>query len=440
MSRTHRLVMIPMAAAATLAAIALGASTAAHTQSDEPPVELTCQRCEESPSDVFSQAWYDTVQAFNAEFEGRYEITVERFGGQDENDLQYWERLALAEALPDIFIAQSSQLQTLARTGQLVDFAPALAEDPEWAESFYPDVFASLTGPAGEIWAIPEQRDVVGIYWNRDLFEQAGLDSFPTTWDEFLEAAEALDKAGIIPMAMDGDWVTQLMWANLIGTRPGGQEFLESGIRAGDFVDDPMIIEATEYLKELHTSGYVNEDAFSGDYQNAANPFLQEQAAIIANGPWMVAADIQSDAATEELYSHVAYSPAPGWTAGDQGVIVLAANAGIASGTTDPDEQAAVIEFLKFATSPDVQLQRTLNTGAYWPVQLELTPDQRDQVEPLTLDLLETADSVTYRYPHAKFATLQPFTDAWKNYWPAYVQGSIETTEFLERLSEAVQQ
>ena len=25
---------------------------------------------------------------------------------------------------------------------------------------------------------------------------------------------------------MDGDWVTQLMWANLIGTQPGGVKFL----------------------------------------------------------------------------------------------------------------------------------------------------------------------------------------------------------------------
>ena len=32
---------------------------------------------------------------------------------------------------------------------------------------------------------------------------------------------------------MDGDWVTQLMWANLIGTQPGGVKFLLSGIKWG---------------------------------------------------------------------------------------------------------------------------------------------------------------------------------------------------------------
>ena len=402
------------------------------------PIEITCQRCEESPSDVFSQAWYEAVQVFNAEFEGRYSIVVEHFGGQDENDLQYWERLALADDLPDIFIAQATQLQTLAETGKLFDLAPALADDPEWRDTFYPDVFDALTDVDGQIWGIPEQRDVVGIYWNTDLFEQAGIDSFPETWDELLTAAQQLQDAGTIPFAMDGDWVTQLIWANLIGTQEGGQEFLTSGIREGGFAGNQMVVSATEYLRDLHVSGFVNEDAFTGDYQNAANPFLQEQAAIIANGPWMVSADIQSDAATPDLYSRIAYAPSPGWSSGDQGIIVLAANAGIASGSTDPAEQEAVVEFMKFATSPEVQLERTLKTGAYWPVQLDLTEEQRAQVEPVTLELLEAADSVTYSYPHAKFATLQPFTDAWINQWPAYVQGAITTTEFLESLSEAL--
>jgi raffinose/stachyose/melibiose transport system substrate-binding protein len=405
---------------------------------DGSAIEITCQRCEESPSDVFSQAWYEAVQAFNAEYEGRYFIEVEHFAGQDENDLQYWERLALADDLPDLFIAQASQLQTLAETGTLFDLGPALADDPEWRDSFYPDVFDALTDADGHVWGIPEQRDVVGIYWNTELFDQAGLTGFPRTWDELLTAAEQLQDAGIIPFAMDGDWVTQLMWANLIGTQEGGEEFLTSGIREGGFAENQMLVTATEYLKDLHTAGLANEDAFTGDYQNAANPFLQEQAAIIANGPWMVAADIQSDAATPDLYSHVAYAPSPGWVDGESGVIVLEANAGIASGSTDPAAQEAVVEFMKFVTSPDIQLERTLKTGAYWPVQLDLTEEQRQQVEPVTLELLEAADAATYRYPHAKFATLQPFTDAWINQWPAYVQGAITTAEFLESLSQAV--
>ena len=432
MSRRISVGVVVLAALLAVAAIASGGNA-----KSSGVIQLTCQRCEASPSDVFSQSWYTVAQQFNTKYKKQYHITVQHFGGQNENDLQYWERLAIAGSLPDIFIAQATQLQTLAKTGKLFNFAPALAKAKAWSKTFYPGAFESLTGAKGQIWGIPEERDVVGIYWNKVLFAKAGLHSFPKTWAEFLADCAKLKQAGVIPVAMDGDWVTQLMWANLIGTQPGGVKFLLSGIKSGNWANSPMIIKATTYLKSLQTSGYVNTDSFTGDYQNAANPFLQEQAAMIANGDWMVAADIKGKAATPGLYSQVAYSPAPGWTSKAQGLIILEGNAGVASGSRDKAKQAGVIAFEKFATSPTIQFQRTIRTGAYWPVQMHLTAKQLKQVEPLTYQLVKQSGQVKYTYEHAKYATLQPFTDAWKNYWPAYVQGNIDTSTFLQDIAKA---
>jgi raffinose/stachyose/melibiose transport system substrate-binding protein len=432
MRRRIVLALAGTAALLTLVAAAFGATTRSRDV-----IELTCQRCEASPTDVFSQSWYDVVQAFNAKYTGKYHITVQHFGGQNENDLQYWERLALASSLPDIFIAQATQIQTLAKTGKLFDLAPALRADAAWKNSFYAGTFESLTGSKGQIWGIPEERDTVGIYWNKALFAKAGLHGFPSTWVQFLADCKKLKQASVIPFAMDGDWVTQLMWANLIGTQPGGRQFLLSGIKSGNWAGNPAVVKATTFLKALHTAGYVNKDAFSGNYQDAANPFLQEQAAMIANGPWMVAADIKGSAAKKSLYSQVAYAPSPGWTSGGQGLIVLNGNAGVASGSSDPAKQAAVVVFEKFATSAAIELQRTLKTGAYWPAKINLSAGQVKRLEPVTYKLVKQSDRVKYHYEHAKFATLQPFTDAWKNYWPAYVQGSLSTHAFLQKIAAA---
>jgi ABC-type glycerol-3-phosphate transport system substrate-binding protein len=408
---------------------------AVHAQGE---VVITCQRCQASPTDVFSQSRYEVVQAFNKAYRGKYRVDVQMFGGKNENDLTYWERLALAGSLPDVFVAQSTQLQTLAKTGKLLNLAPFLAKDPKWKDSFYPDSFESLSGADGQIWGIAEERDVVGIFYNKALFAKAGVRRFPVTWDEFLSDCQKLKDHGIIPFAMDGDWVTQLMWANLIGTQPGGEQFLFSGIAKGGFADNPIVVKATEFLKKLHTEGYVNQDAFTGDYPNAANPFLQGQAAMIANGPWMVQADIKGKSAMPGLYAHIGYAPSPGWTADGRGVIVLAGNAGWASGSTDPAKEEAAVAFMKFTTSPAIQLERTIATGAYWAVKLRLSPAQIRRLEPLTYALVREAESVKYHYPHAKFATPQAFTDAWKNYWPGYVQGAMSTTDFLTKLSAAL--
>jgi ABC-type glycerol-3-phosphate transport system substrate-binding protein len=438
MARHSVLRAIRLAVLLATVAIASGMQVASSTQvaAGQGEIVITCQECESSPTDVFSQSWYNVVQAFNRTYKGKYRVEVQHYGGT-ANDLQYWERLALANALPDIFIAQSTQLQALSKAGKLLDLAPYLAKDKAWKNSFYPDSFESLTGPAGQILGIAEERDVIGIFYNKALFARAGVTSFPTTWSAFLDACKKLKAAHVIPFAMDGDWVTQLMWANLIGTQPGGAQFLLSGIRKGNYASNSLVVKATEFLKGLHTGGYVNKDAFTGDYPNASNPFLQEQAAMIANGPWMVQADIEGKSALPGLYKQIGYVPSPGWTSGGQGVIVLAGNAGVASGTTDPAKRAAVVAFMKFATSPAIQLQRTIKTGAYWAVKLTLSPQQIKQLDPLTYHLITTADTVKYHYPHAKFATLQPFSDAWKNYWPGYVQGALTTKDFLDKLAQA---
>jgi len=69
---------------------------------------------------------------------------------------------------------------------------------------------------------------------------------------------------------MDGDWVTQLMWSkpHRDAARRGGVPAVRH--RQGWIAGNPMVVSATEYLKRLHTSGCVNKDAFSGDYNRAA--------------------------------------------------------------------------------------------------------------------------------------------------------------------------
>jgi ABC-type glycerol-3-phosphate transport system substrate-binding protein len=425
--------------AISLAVLSMTFTTAARVKAapTQSVVVITCQVCEASATDVFSQERYNVVQAFNKKYAGKYRIEVQHFGGTPDTTLQYFERLALAGALPDIFVAQSTALQTLRKSGGLLNLAPYLAKDKAWKSSFYPDAFQSLVGTKGQIWGIPEERDVVGIFYDKSLFAKAGVKSFPTTWSAFLTDCKKLKAAGVTPFAMDGDWVTQLMWANLIGTQPGGTTFLTSGIRRANYAGNKVVVKATEFLKKLHTAGFVNKDAFTGDYPNAANPFLQEQAAMIANGPWMIQADIEGKSALPNLVKHVGYTVSPGWTKGGQGVIVLPGNAGWASGTRDAAKRAAVLAFLKYVTSPAVAFQYTLKTGSYYAVQLKLSANQIKQLNPLTYRLHSIADKVKYTYPHAKFATLGPFTDAWKNYWPGYVQGALTTKDFLNKLNQA---
>jgi ABC-type glycerol-3-phosphate transport system substrate-binding protein len=148
---------------------------------------------------------------------------------------------------------------------------------------------------------------------------------------------------------------------------------------------------------------------------------------MIANGPWMIP-DI------EKAKIDAGYEVSPG-----SGLIVIPGEAGWASGADDDAKREAVVAFMKFMTSDEQMLRKARVTGSYWPTTFEPSKGQADKLEPLSYDLLQQAEAVTYTYPHAKFATPQAFTTAWINQWPAYVQGDLSTEDFLGALSDAVQ-
>jgi raffinose/stachyose/melibiose transport system substrate-binding protein len=400
-------------------------------------VVITCAACQESPTDPFLQYNHDAVEKFNARYKGRYRVEVvqNQYAGSGPDRLQHYQRLALANDLPDVFLVNRAELESLQQTGKLLDFAPILGRDKPWKASFYDGAFTALTDAAGHTWAIPQQRDAIGVYYNKALLQQAGVTRFPATWDELRADCAKVKAKGKICLAMDGDWVTLLMWANLIGTQPGGREFLFSGIRQGDYAANPAVVKATETLRDLHTAGYVNRDAFSGDYNNAATPFVRGEAAMVANGPWMVATDIKGSNAGKDLYGEVGYAPSPGWSEGARGLIVVAGNGGWVSGTRDPRKREAVAAFMRFLTSRAMSIEQTRKTGAYPAVKLTLSGRETASLEPLAAALVKQSSSIPDTYAHVYFSAPAAFATEWKNAWPAYVQGKLDTTEFLGRLS-----
>jgi raffinose/stachyose/melibiose transport system substrate-binding protein len=427
-------------AALAVAAVALVSAAAALAARSGSVVVITCSACQNSPTDPFLQFNYQAVQKFNARYKGKYEIKIvqNQYAGSGPNRLQYYQRLALANALPDLFLLQRSELQTLAATGKLYNFARALRADRGWQKTFYAGSFAALTDARGHVYAIPEERDSIGIFYNKSLFQKAGINSFPATWSEFLQDCAKLKASGSICFAMDGNWVTLLMWANLIGTQSGGAQFLLASTSKPNYASNPVVVKATEFLKQMHTLGYVNSDAFTGDYNNAATPFVQGQAAMIANGPWMVQSDIKGKNAIPNLYSQIGYAPSPGWSAKGRGLIVVAGNGGWVSGTHDPKKAEAVLAFMKFITSPAQSFAQTLKTGAYPSVQLTLKPAQLAKLEPLAYHLVQQSGQMKYTYTDAYFATPAAFFQEWTNDWPSYVQGAMSTTDFLNKLAAAV--
>ncbi len=433
-STANRTMKVGAIAAAT-AAVAFSLSACSPTDGEAAGGEtvITCASCQEG-EDLFLQYNYDAAQRFNEKYEGQYRIETlnNQNAGSGAERLSYYQRLALADDLPDVFLLDKQETITLSESAELLDFNAALDADPEWKDSFYPDALATLNVDGVQL-GLPEVRDVVGIYANTTILEDAGVGEFPQTWDELEAACDAVSASGKTCLAMDGNWVTLLMWANLIGTQDGGTEFLESAISGDDWATEDIVVDATETLRSWHEKGYVNVDSLSGDYANAATVFQTGEAAMIANGPWMLG-DIKSDASAPGLADATTYNVAPGWAEGEGGVVSITGGSWV-SGSQDEAKQEAAIAFFKFLSSGDEPYEQTVATGSYPAVQTELTAEQADSLDPLIAGAVEAASVVPFHYPNATANAASTFGPNWLNLWPAYVQGELDTTTFLERLA-----
>jgi raffinose/stachyose/melibiose transport system substrate-binding protein len=431
-------------ALAAIAAATLAVSLAAcggGSSDEKGEVVITCVSCQASPTDPSLQHIYNTAQAFNKKYAGKYRVKTikSQSAGSSADRLQYYQRLALASDLPDIFQVNTEELRSLAKTGKLMNFAPELAKDGAWKSSFNNGAFAALTGQDGQVWAIPETRDAIGIFYNKAIFKSAAVDGFPQTWADFEADCAKIMAAGKTCFAMDGDWVTLLTWANLIGTQPGGADFLNGAIRSGDYSTNPVVVKATETLKRWHTDGFINANAFSGEYQNAATQFISGKAAMIANGPWMVNSDIKTKNAVKGLYGEIGYEESPGWTAGPRGLIIVAGEGSYASGAHDARKQEAVAAFMKFMTSHSQALAQVRVEGAWPAAKFQPTPEEQKTLEPLASALVKKSTSVPLTYPHPYYNAPAPLQSAWRNLWPAYVKSGESAADFLRKLSKQAQ-
>jgi ABC-type glycerol-3-phosphate transport system substrate-binding protein len=116
-------------------------------------------------------------------------------------------------SLPDVFTVPFTDAKTLLENGQLMDVTAEM-DALGYTDKFNPIILDAVTDADGNHFGFPRQAYAMGLHYNRDLFEAAGLDpdSPPTTWDEVRADAKAISdatgKAGYAQMTMNntGGW------------------------------------------------------------------------------------------------------------------------------------------------------------------------------------------------------------------------------------------
>src|SRR5690606_21704716 len=128
-------------------------------------------------------------------------------------------------------------------------------------------------------YGVPYDMGMVGFWYNKVLFKQAGIERTPRTWTEFLDVVNKLKAAGITPIALAGKakWPGHFYWTYL-AMRIGGLDAMQQAIDTKT-CNTPVFIQAGYKLKELTSLEPFQPGFLAADYVTPDG-----QAAAVGNG------------------------------------------------------------------------------------------------------------------------------------------------------------
>jgi multiple sugar transport system substrate-binding protein/raffinose/stachyose/melibiose transport system substrate-binding protein len=166
--------------------------------------------------------------------------------------------------------------------GLLVDFSEIWLQ-PELNET-YPVNFRPLGQWDGKQYFLPANYSWVAVYYNKQIFNQYGLQP-PETWDEFVAIADTLAANNITPIAM-GRWdlVGVTYWLDYLNLRLNGPEFHAGLVRGQEKYDDPRIRDVFEIWTYLVGNDYYPQRFRSMRMLEAINLVHEGKAGMILAG------------------------------------------------------------------------------------------------------------------------------------------------------------
>lgn len=291
------------------------------------------------------------------------------------------------------------------------------------------------------------------FFYNKTLFQKAGITELPETFEEFIDALRKLKDYGVVPVAAEsvdrhvswsfgwiGDqfgehYIDQYFDEQYNGSDKVNLKMDKTAIAlANDWLkpDDQIMVDISEAVYEY---AQFWQDGWAGaSYNDAKNLFLMQEAAIFQEGFWAfteyqdVIMEFEWGVLPIPLvkkdtseYAMEGFMKASGNQ--DYGFDV---NAKVAE---DPDKLAAVIDFLQYLSSPDVQQE-------YVKIAISMSPiegvEQPEEVQPFLFD------TELCLYEQSFGANYVDYGDVgiWGGLTQEYLTGRIDTETFNKRALE----
>jgi multiple sugar transport system substrate-binding protein len=388
-----------VAALATLAACGGDSASSSEDRAARGPIKIWLSN---NPEEL---AWGRAmVKAWNAEHPDE-EVTAQEIPAGKSSEEVIGAAITAGNAPCLVFNTSPAAVPMFQRQGGLVPLSDFEGAD-DYIESRTGDLAEQYKSDDGKYYQIPWKANPVMIFYNKDLFEQAGLDPENpplATYDEFLQTSRTLvekgvSEAAIWPAPSSEFYQSWFDFYPLYAAETGGTPLIEDG--AATFDSDAGRAVA-DFWATMYSEGLSPKETYNGD------SFADGKAAMAIVGPWAIAVyDGAVDWGVAPVPTSEGTSPEGTYTFSD------AKNIGLYSAC---DNQGTAYDVLKFATSEEWD-GRLLEMTGQMPLRQDLqgTYPEYFQANP-EYEIFADQASRTVEVPNVtnSIQIWQEFRDAW---------------------------
>ena len=348
-------------------------------------------------------AYKRLVDAFNIEYSNEIRVTPS-FVARTAGDSAYERQLStdmVEGSLPDIITFDAPNCAAYASKGYLYDFTNELTD----AEK---SVYYTLNTYNSKVYGIPIQESSAGFYYNKNLFNQAGIDvggvtvDNPWTYEQFKDVCKKLSKLnGITPvdMRMDAtrdETATYLLYPFIYAS--DGSFVDSTGLIAKGYFNSDGSKRGFQFLKDIVTAGYTN-------YGIGATDFFTGKVGMYLSSGWTISDfnDYKSTFPNRDAWGLLPYP---------KDVKSASANGSwsFAIGNNARKNKTPVVKLLKYLTNKDSSKAITDATGmipANKEVQTNYAANSAEDVLYQQLQKTSIARPTTVGYPQFSSAFSQ---------------------------------
>lgn len=351
--------------------------------------------------------------------------------------IQKLETLAAANKLPELFDTDATPFaQQLAKQGKMVD-ADKLLKSLNLYDDYRPGALDYQRFDDGSLYMIPFQFELEFMWYNKALLEKAGV-SIPKSLDDIPAMCTALRKAGITPIAIDGQdqWPLE-RYVAYQPFRAAGPDFVQKLKKGESSFSDAPGQKTVKWMADLGKANCFQDGFSSQGYSDAQNQFTSGQAAMYNIGTWelpSLATDKLNPAVRDNIDFFTLPTTEGSVTAANEFVSPSGIGMAVNSKTYDP----LVSDFLKFAL--EKYPSEYAATGALSPTTNVQTAIPANAT-PLYKKALETANDLGDKQAMPWDTQLDPTTNGrLQQELVLLVQGNITPEQFTSTMNDAIKQ